>query len=113
MATLSASCLEQQLNLLKEHGKDLSPKALEILAKNLKNNVEDKKIIDILLDIYNYDNSTFFTKSAVVSILGSFTDNEKVLSKIKNIAADTKKLTASDQQGSRNFRASSQLLRIY
>ena len=113
LASISSSFIEQQLKLLEEHGTQLSPKALNTLAKNLKNNVEDDKIIDLLWDIYDYDNSTFFIRSAIVNIMGSFTDSNAVLLKIKNIAIDSEKFKTCKFTGTENFRENSKLLRIY
>ncbi len=100
LSSISSSFIEQQLKLLEDHGTQLSPKALSTLAKNLKNNVEDDKIIDLLWDIYHYENSTFFIRSEIVNIMGGFTDNTTVLLKIKNIATDSKnsKLVSSQAQ---------------
>jgi hypothetical protein len=90
LLSISSSFSQQQLKLLRDHGTQLSPKALSTLAKNLKNSVEDDKIIDLLWDIYDYDKSTFFLRSAIVNIMSGFTDSNKVLSKIKSIATDSK-----------------------
>ena len=100
LSSIGSSFIEQQLDLLQSYGGDLSPAALEILAKNLKNNVEDNKIIDILWDIYHYDTSTFFLRSAIINIMGSFTDTELVIDNLKSIAKDqtNSKIVASRAQ---------------
>ena len=89
LISISNSHIEQQESLLRNHGTQLAPEALKVLAKNLKNNIKTDIIIDLLWDIYDYDDSTFFIRTAIIDIMGSFTDCQDVLLKVKSIAKDS------------------------
>ena len=79
--------MELQLKLLEEKASSISPKALETLAKNIKNHVNSDKVIEIFWNIYNYETSTFIVRSSILNVLAEFTEHESVRQKINEIAS--------------------------
>ena len=68
--------MELQLKLLEEKASSISPKALETLAKNIKNHVNTDKVIEIFGISHNYETSTFIVRSSILNVLAEFTEHE-------------------------------------